>query len=91
MGTNTTKLKTAQEAAEVCYLIGVCYMTQMLSLQVIQLTVKSALNQLTQFTLFTFLMHVSEYYYACITSKKDNREVAFYHSKDVIVKNLFLI
>ncbi|KAK7142700.1 hypothetical protein R3I94_012150 [Phoxinus phoxinus] len=33
LGTNTTKLKTAQEAAEVFYLIGVCYMTQTLSLQ----------------------------------------------------------
>ncbi|XP_048046910.1 uncharacterized protein ttc6 isoform X2 [Megalobrama amblycephala] len=33
LGTNKTKLKTAQEAAEVFYHIGVCYMTQMLLLQ----------------------------------------------------------
>ncbi|XP_051724987.1 uncharacterized protein ttc6 isoform X2 [Ctenopharyngodon idella] len=33
LDTNKTKLKTAQEAAEVFYLIGVCYMTQMLLLQ----------------------------------------------------------
>lgn len=86
LGTSKTKLITSQEAAQVFYLIGVCYMKQMLLLQVINWIIKSTLDQFKMY-LFTFLKHISEYY---VWSKYYYRDVAFYHIRKMLGTQTYL-